>query len=168
MLLGLFLFLIFFLVIQFTVEFKLVTHGLDVTPRLKFGIGRFLLSIPQKGLAKMSQGIRKRNFGSVEAMVKGSKLGLRLADNFLQKIDLLSLKVLIGVGDPFLTAVGVGGVWALMGPFLTGLGTKNRLNTIPEILVQPNFNESSVQVNLHCIFHFRLGQIIINELKRME
>ena len=167
LLLGLFLLLVSLLSVRFSVEFRLVTEGLDIKPRIKFGIGRYLLSIPQGLLTKMSQMIRQRNFGTMEAALRGSKMALRLLDSVLQKVELLHLEVLIGTGDPFWTALGTGALWALLGPLLTGLSCDNRLQTRPEIRIQPDYGDTNVQVDLHCIFQFRLGQIIINEVKRV-
>ena len=166
--LGLFLILMVpLLVIAFSVEFRLVMKGLEIAPRIRFGIGRFRVAIPQGLLGKITQRIRRRNFGSAEAALRGSKTAWRLADNLLQKIDLLHLEVLIGFGDPFWTAMGAGSLWAIMGPFLTGLSAANRLRSSLDIRVLPDYGDPSVQVYLHCIFRFRLGQIIINELRRV-
>lgn len=167
LLLGLFLLIMSLLLIRFSVEFRLVAEGLDIKPLVKFGIGTHLLAIPQGLLTRTSQMIRQRNFGTTEAALRGAKMALRLLDNVLQKVDLLHLEVLIGTGDPFWTAVGTGGVWALLGPLLTGLSCDNRLQTRPKIRIQPDYGDPNVQVDLHCIFQFRLGQIIINEVKRV-
>ncbi|HBN96387.1 MAG TPA: hypothetical protein DDZ66_08795 [Firmicutes bacterium] len=167
LLLGLFLFFVSLLCIRFSVEFRLIVAGLDIKPRMRFGIGRYLLAMPQGLLTKTSQMIRGRNFGTLEGALRGSKTALRLLDNVLQKVDLLHLEILIGTGDPFWTALGVGGTWAIISPLLTGLSADNRLHTHPEIRIHPDYGNANVHVDLHCIFRFRLGQIIINEVKRV-
>lgn len=166
LLLGLFL-IMSILITSFSVEFWVMTEGPDIRSHIKFGIGRFLITIPPGFVARMNQTIRKRNFGTIEATWGGLKTAWRVADNLLQKVHLLHLEVSIGTGDPFSTALGTGGVWTLIGPMLTGLSASDRLQTRPEIIVQPDYAEAKVQVDLHCIFQFRLGQIIINELKRV-
>ncbi|HHT91493.1 MAG: DUF2953 domain-containing protein [Bacillota bacterium] len=167
MLLGLFfLFMLGLLLIVFSVEFRLVTKGLVITPQIKFGVGPFRVAFPQRLLAKMSQRIRRRSFANTEAVWRGTKMAWRLSNSFLQKIDLLHLEVLIGLGDPFWTALGVGSVWTVLGPILTGLRAGNRLDKAVDVQVLPDYGDPSVQVDLHCIFRFRLGQIIVNELLR--
>ncbi len=161
------LFMIISMLIRFSVEFRVITEGLDIKAIIKFGIGRFLITVPQGLMAKMNLRIRQRNFGTVEAAWRGSKTAWRIADNLLQQVNLLHLEVLIGTGDPFSSALGAGGIWAVIGPMLSGLSATNRLHTKPEITVQPDYGAAKVQVDLHCIFQFRLGQIIINELKRV-
>ena len=52
------------------------------------------------------------------------------------------------------------------GPILTGLRAGNRLDKAVDVQVLPDYGDPSVQVDLHCIFRFRLGQIIVNELLR--
>jgi hypothetical protein len=167
LLLGLLLFLLSLLLIRFSVEFRLVVAGFDIRPRLRFGVGRCLLAMPQGLLTKTSQVIRRRNLGTWEGLRRGLRMAWRLLDNVLQKVDLLHLEVLIGTGDPFWTALGTGCLWAVLGPVLTGLSASNRLHTHPEIHIHPDYGNAHVHVDLHCIFQFRLGQIIINEVKRV-
>ncbi|NMB00520.1 MAG: DUF2953 domain-containing protein [Firmicutes bacterium] len=148
-------------------ELEFSSNGLEPRTILRVGIGRFFLNVPKRALTKMSQMIRSRNLQSLGQLFASLKTGLRLVDSFLQRIDLLDLQVIIGTGDPFFSALGCGGVWGLLGPFLTALSTGNRLRVDPQIMVQPDFKEPQLKVHLHCIFRFRLGQIIINELRRV-
>lgn len=166
-LLGLLLVLAIILSIRFSVEFRLVTEGLNIHPRLRFGVGRVLFTMPQGMIKRLNQAFRKKSLGSFESAVRGFKAGFRLLDNFLQTIELLHLEVQIGTGDPFSTALGTGGIWALISPVLSGLNADNRLRTLPEIRIEPDYDEVNLQVDLHCIFQFRLGQIIINEVKKV-
>ncbi len=167
LLLGLFLLFVLLFVIPFSVEFSMLTEGLDITPRVKFGIGNFLLTLPQGMLTSISSRIRKRRFTTREAAWRGLKSGLRFLDSLAQQVSLLHLEVSIGTGDPFWTALGVGGLWAMISPLLTGLSCGHRLRTEPQIRFQPDYGEAQLRVFLHCIFQFRLGQIIVNELKRV-
>lgn len=159
LLLGLFFFAVFF--IRFSVEFRLIVENRDLAMRIKLGIGRFLFSIPHGFSAKIAQAIRQRNFGTFEAVLRSSQLALRFLRSALQWIVCFELEVLIGAGDPFWTALGVGGVWAVIGSLL------GQLNICPEVRVLPNYENTEVQARLYCIFQFRLGQVIINELKRV-
>ncbi|HKM42516.1 MAG TPA: DUF2953 domain-containing protein [Limnochordia bacterium] len=166
-LLGLFFILVALLFVRFSVEILLVTDGLEFTPGIKLGIGRFLVAIPQGFLVKASHRIRERNFVTTEATLRGVKVAARSLDNLLQRIELFHLEVRIGTGDAFWTSLGAGGLWAIVGSLLAGLGSGNRLKAEPEIRIQPDYDQTSIRVHLHCIFQFRVGQIIINELKRV-
>jgi hypothetical protein len=165
-LLGLFL-IILLLMTRFSVELRVITEGLDTRSHIKFGIGKFFITVPQGVVAKMNQTIRRRNFGTLEAALRGVNIAMRSVDNLLQRIELLHLEVRIGTGDPFSTSLGVGGLWAIVGPVLTGLSFGNRLRSDPEVRIEPDYGQANVQIDLHCIFQFRVGQIIINELKRV-
>ena len=167
LLLGLLLLLVLLFLTPFSVEFSMLSEGLDVKPRVKFGIGRCLLALPQGMLTTVSARIRTRNLNTAEAAWRALKLGLRVLDSFLQKVNLLHVEVLIGTGDPFWTALGVGGLWAMISPFLTGLSLSDRLQAEPEIRIEPDYDSAHLRVWLHCIFQFRLGQIMVNELKRV-
>lgn len=166
-LLGLFVFLAIVLCVRFSVEVHLVTEGLKLNPGIRFGIGRFLITIPQGVLTKTGQRLRQRNFGTMEAGLRAIRLAMRSIDSLLQRIELLHLEVRIGIGDPLWTSLGAGGLWAIIGSFLAGLSSGNRLRSEPEIQIHPDYVQTHVQVYLHCIFQFTVGQIIINELKRV-
>lgn len=167
-LLSLFLLLLFLVLsVNFTMDVKLQLNAEGVSIHFKVGLGRYLVGVPSFALKKMRGLIQSRNLQSLPEILNGLKLGLRFLDNLLQKIDVFHLQVIIGTGDPFLSALGCGGVWALLGPILTALGIDNRLTTAPEIQVQPDYQAANFQVRLHCIFRFRLGQIIVNELRRV-
>lgn len=170
MLLGLFLLLLVaLLLINFSVEFEFTSRGLRFQPSIKFGVGsgRYLISLPPPILAKMERMVQNRDFSSLEANLRSLATALRLMDDFLQKIQLFHLEVLIGLGDPMWTSLGYGGLWASLSPFITGLDTGNRLQTTPTVVIKPAYDQTIFQVSFHCIFQFRLGQIMINELKRV-
>ena len=168
MLLSLFvLFVVFLLTAAFRVEIDVALDRDAIQPKLRVGVAGVSFSVPKRLLTKMSSTIRQRNLGNPEQLLRGMKLGLRLLDSFVQMVELFHLKAIIGTGDPFWSALSCGGVWSLLGPFFAGLSAGNRLESVPEISIQPDFDEVRLALYLHCIFRFRLGQIIINELKRM-
>lgn len=169
MLLGLFFLFIFLMImlIHFSVEFKLITEGLEIKPQIKIWIGPFSLWFPPTWLEKMGRRYQDRNFQSMERALPSLGKFLRVFNKFLQIIELFHLRVLVSTGDPFFTALGCGGLWAVISPFMTGLSTGHRLRTDPQIIIQPDYGKPGFQVYLHCIFQFRLGQIIINELKKV-
>lgn len=166
-LLGLFLFLLLLLWVRFSVEVELVTEGSKLNSGIRFGFGRLLLPIPPGLLTKTGQRIRERNFTTIEGGLRALKLTLRSMDSLFQRIELLHLEVQIGTGDPFSTSLGVGGLWAIIGSVLATFSSSHRLQSEPEIRIQPDYSQAHIQVYLHCIFQFRVGQIIINELKRV-
>lgn len=168
MLLSLFfVFLVLLLITVFKINVSVVTNGLELKTKIQVGVGPVSLTIPQFVVAKITEIMQRGGFESLDQVWGRLQTALRMSDSFLQKIDLFELQVVVGTGDPFLSALGCGGIWALLGPFLTGLSMGNRLTRGPEISIQPDHSAPAFQVNFHCIFRFRLGQIIVNELKRV-
>lgn len=169
MLLGLFLvlFLLVLLLITFSVEFELHLLNNDVKIRVRFGIGHFfIIALPNRLLKTMGQRIQTRNLNTLDDALQGLNTALRVLGSFLQKIELLQLEVLFSLGDALWTSLGCGGLWATLGPFLAALDASDRLQNAPQIVIQPDYGEAKVKAHIHCIFHFRLGQIIRNEIKR--
>lgn len=167
MLLGLFLLLLpVLLFINFSVDIELIASGLDVRPAVRFGIGGLLFPMPTRLVTKLVQMFRNQDISTLENFVTSSRLSLRILNNLFQKIKLLHLEILLSLGSPFLTSVSVGGLWTILGPLLTEMSASNRIDTTPKILIEPDYGIPKFQLHLHCIFQFRLGQIIINELSR--
>src|SRR5690554_2396135 len=122
MLLGLFFLLILvLLVVAFRIDFRIITDGFNLQPHLEVGVGPLSLVIPRRLLAKMAQILQSGGFQSLEQIFARLHTALRIFDSFVQRIDLLRLQVVVGTGDPFLSALSCGGIWALLGPFLTSL-----------------------------------------------
>jgi hypothetical protein len=167
MLLGLFLLLFFILIVApFQVEVELTMEGQDVQPVLRLGLAGMFLAIPKHLMGSMAQKVRERNLQNPKQALRSLQLGLRLMDSFLQTVELFHLQAIIGIGDPLFSALGCGGFWSILGPFFAGLSASNRLKTVPKVTVRPDYEKVRLGLYLHCIFQFRLGQIIINELRR--
>lgn len=168
MLLSLFLLLLvlFLLTAVFEVEVELEADGRRVHPVIRAGLAGLTLTIPPRLLRKVNELVRRRNLHSPEQLLRGLKLGLWLMDSFVQRVQLFHLQAVIGTGDPFWSALSCGGLWSLLGPLFTGLSAGGRLKEAPQITIEPEFERPCLRVYLHCIFSFRLGQIMINELKR--
>lgn len=170
LLLGLFLLLsiLLLLFVKFSVDLQFISQGMEMSLNFHLGIGPYLIAIPPIITTKISQMIRDRPINDLEEIFRSLWMTLGFLDNFLRDIKLFDLKVLFGIGDPFYTALGCGGLWAILGPFLGNIRGNNRLKKDPKVSIQPNYGQFDLQIDLHCIFQFRLGQIIINELKRLS
>lgn len=168
MLLSLFLLVFFFLLLTaaFRVELEITLDRNHLQPRIRVGLGPFFVAVPRRLLSKASAMIRRRNLKSPEELLRSLQLGLRLADSFVQSVELFHLQAVIGTGDPFWSALSCGGLWSVLGPFFSGLSASQRLKTAPQVTVQAEFEQVRLGLYLHCIFSFRLGQIIISQLKR--
>lgn len=151
----------------FRIEFLLNSDGLEISTEIKVGVGRFLVSVPKQILGRVNQFIQSRNMQSLQEILGSLKTGIWLMDSFIQRIDLFHFEVVIGTGDPLFSALSCGGAWAMLGSVLAWLNLDNRLRTTPQLAVHPDYNGSSFKVYFHCIFQFTLGQIILNELRRV-
>ena len=167
MLLSLFLLLIILLLTAaFQVDLEFSLDQGSVRSRIRFGAAGLSFTVPQRLLARVGQRVRRRGLQTPRQIWQGLKLGLRLLDSFVQRVELFDLQAICGTGDPFLSALGCGGLWSVLGPFFAGLGATGRLKSPPQVSVQPEYEQVRLRLYLHCIFRFRLGQIIVNELKR--
>lgn len=168
MMLGL-LFLLFLLIlfINFSVELELIVKGTELKPVVRFGVGRLLFPVPAGLLTKAGQVLRNRDVSTMEKLMKSLNTGLRILDNFLQKIKFFQLEIVLSLGNPFWTSLTVGGLWGVLGPLLTEMSASKRFDTSPKIVIEPNYGIPDFRLHLHCIFQFRIGQIIISELNRI-
>ncbi len=169
MLLGLFFLIVLFLllVLKFSVYFELAFSGLEVKPSLSLGVGPFRAAVPPAFLRKMGELLRRRPMRNMSDALGRTNTALRILDGLLQEIDLLQLEIWFGLEDPYWTALGCGGFWAVLGSLLSILGSKPRFKVEPKVAVHPSFSQAMLRVSLHCIFRFRVGQIIFSEMKRL-
>jgi hypothetical protein len=170
MLLGLFLSLLVLIVlaIKFSMDLRFSFDDLGVKYVLRLRLGPFFVAVPAKMTARMERMIGNQPLDSVQEVLQDFWAVWRSLDYFLQEIKHFQLEVLFGFGDPFWTALGCGGLWATVGALLSSLEASNRLKETPEVVIQPDYSGVSLQVQLYCIFQFRLGQIIVKELKRLS
>jgi len=74
----------------------------------------------------------------------------------------LAWKTNIGLGDPALTALSTGGIWAAKSILYMNLQRNVQVNFHkPVYEVNPVFNKTEFRVAFDCIFTFRFGHIII-------
>ena len=121
LLLGLLLLLVLLFLTPFSVEFSMLSEGLDVKPRVKFGIGRCLLALPQGMLTTVSARIRTRNLNTAEAAWRASETGSASSRQLSAESQSFACRGANWHWRSVLTALGVGGLWAMISPFLTGL-----------------------------------------------
>lgn len=174
MLLGLFFFglvlvaLIVVFIVKFSMDLRLSLEGFAVDYTFRLRLGPYFLAVSPKMTTRLERMIGNEPRHSLEEVLQDFREVWRSFDHFFQEIELFQLEVLIGFGDPFWTALGCGGLWVTVGSFLSSLNTTKRLKKPPEVLIKPDYGSLCLQVQLYCIFQFRLGQIIVKELKRLS
>lgn len=108
----------------------------------------------------------KEEFSGKDFVNQGQRLG-RTARLFVQEILSLRLDFALGLVDPFLTATACGGTWALVGSLLGALQANFTLRTPPHVAITPQHHRLGIEMSLHCIFRFRLGQIIRDTIRSL-
>ncbi|HHY09927.1 MAG TPA: DUF2953 domain-containing protein [Firmicutes bacterium] len=165
LLLGLFLFFLFFLLlIKFSLKIQLGWDGEQLSITLSLALCGIFFKIPPVLLAKAAEKIRERPFPRLQEARRGLHLASRLFSRFVQEVNAFDLKIVFGAGDPLWTALGFGGIWAVLGPLFGG---RAKLAKPPRIDVTPDFHNRVLRISLYCIFSFRLGQIILDELRAL-
>lgn len=163
--------LLLLLLLKFSVDFELNTSDLSMKPTISMGVGPPLRAAvpPASLLGKIGTLLRGgRPLRDVRDAVGGrANTAIRIVDNLLQEVDLLHLEIWFGLYDPYWTALGCGGFWAVLGSLLSALGSKPRFKVEPRIAVHPDFSQAALRISLRCIFRFRVGQIIFSEMKRL-
>lgn len=70
------------------------------------------------------------------------------------------LKVKLGTGDAFYTAMLYGLIWSLAGFIPTYIFNDYKIKN-KEINIEPNFNERIININFNCIFSLKIVNIIV-------
>lgn len=165
--LGLFLVLfLLLLVFKFAFKIRFVYQSSRTQAAVYFGLGTRFLRIPPSLLRKVGEKIRSRPPQSKAEALQRLRLIIGLLDRFVQELPVFELQLLLGLGDPFWTALGCGGLWALLGPLVAGL--QDRFKGTPRLSVGPHYKGALFKVDFHCIFRFRLGQIILKEIVNLS
>ena len=97
-------------------------------------------------------------------LLKLFKRIFEMNSRFFKKIvcQRLVWKTSFGFGDPALTALSTGGIWAAKSIFYINLQKNVQVNFQKPIYeVNPVFNKKEFQIAFDCIFTFRFGHIII-------
>ena len=82
---------------------------------------------------------------------------------FLQKvhIDKLEWKTVIGTDDAMVTGILAGFVWQIKGIALGIISNLLSLDTRPQLVVTPDFNNEINHTRIECILRFRVGNVIL-------
>ena len=96
MLLSLFLLLLIVLLTTvFRVELELTVDGALVQPVIRLAIGAISFTLPKKLLIKARELIRRRDVVKPGRLMKSMRLGLRLMDSFVQRVEIFRLQVVL-------------------------------------------------------------------------
>lgn len=147
-------------------DLDLAMDGTNTTFKIRLGSGGWRLPLPGGLLTRMGNRIRKKNLNTLKGALEGLRTFVQLSGSLLQRIELIQIRIQFSLGDPFWTSLSCGVVWASVGGLCAALAETHKLEQAPDVLVQPDYGDAKFQAKLHCIFHFRLGQIIINQFKR--
>lgn len=102
-------------------------------------------------------------FYRASILLKLFKRIFKVNNKFFKEIvcQRLVWKTSFGFGDPVLTALSTGGIWAAKSMFYINLQNNVQVNFHkPVYEVNPIFNKKEFQVVFDCIFTFRFGHII--------
>lgn len=168
MLLSLFLLsvLVLFFCLEFSVDLRLLWRDSQLESELSIGLGPYLSFPFPRLLEKLAELLQRRPRDRAQLLFR-LQSGLRILDHLLQRIELLQLEMAFGLNDPFWTALGCGALQALLQPLLGSAGIAGRFENAPNLTIAADFGPDPLRIYLHCIFHFRVGQIIISEMKRI-
>ncbi|NLJ81036.1 MAG: DUF2953 domain-containing protein [Firmicutes bacterium] len=157
----LFFSLLFFL-LKFAVKVEAEYENLQLELALYVGLGTKFLQVPPFLLRKLEQKIRSSPAKSLSQLRRRFRFFTSVLDRLIMEISSLNLHISFGVLDPFWTALANAGLWTFVGPFVAGL--ESRFSEAPVIKTEPHFGGYQLRIAFRCIFRFRLGQIILNEL----
>ncbi|WP_152657337.1 DUF2953 domain-containing protein [Oceanobacillus sp. CFH 90083] len=73
-----------------------------------------------------------------------------------------------GTGNAFTTSVANGTVWAVKGWLVSYLSRHLQFLVNPQIHVQPDFQNSSLQTRFSCMISFRLGKTILGIMRDLK
>lgn len=93
----------------------------------------------------------------------------KIAKQFLKTIRLekLNWHTAIGTGDAAETGVLTGAGWGIKSTILGFVSQYITLRSIPNIHVQPHFQETKVESEFLCMIRFRIGHIIIAGIRML-
>ncbi|WP_080874944.1 DUF2953 domain-containing protein [Oceanobacillus timonensis] len=88
----------------------------------------------------------------------------------LKEFKVLEFKWLTrgGTGNAFTTSVFSGTIWALKGWLIGYLGQHLEFSKNPQIQVQPDFKNSSLETRFSCMISFRLGKTILGIIRALK
>lgn len=133
------------------------TEGTDGTPIYK---GNVNIHKPWNYWHKL---IKFSPFNNFKIILNIIREILIINKNFFKKINCQKLCWItyIGAGDPAVTALATGNIWALKSIFFINLKNNVQVNFKKPIYgVYPNFQKREFKIDFNCIFTFRLGYII--------
>ncbi|KKK38367.1 hypothetical protein WQ57_09260 [Mesobacillus campisalis] len=84
------------------------------------------------------------------------------------KIKKLEWHTNVGIGDAASTAIACGAIWSVKGGILAILSHYMRLVASPVVTVTPNFQRSTSQILLKCMFQITMGHAIWAGIKLVK
>ena len=166
--LFLILLLLFILITKFGYEFYYSLNENGSSIKVLFCMGRFCMPLPTRTLGRMSPVTNREGVSKIVDRIHGLRRRYSLLTRFVQEVRQFDLSITLGAGDPFFTAVTCGGLWSLLSSMMPVLLKNSQLKCEPRVSISPDYGEPRLLVNFHCIFQFRLGQIIIEELRHLS
>lgn len=84
------------------------------------------------------------------------------------KIDHVNWRTLVGVGDAANTGTLIGLLWSAKSGIITVVSKLMRLQTMPSIMVTPDFQRAIIQTEFSCMIQFRVGHAILAGIKIIQ
>ncbi len=104
-------------------------------------------------------------YQSIRLLMQNIGLLRKLVDFFsLVDLQLLEIEADIGLPNPALTGIFIGGIWSALAPLMIYLEEKGWPVDVIAWQVNPVFDREIVNIFLRCIFTFSLGKIFIGYL----
>lgn len=93
-----------------------------------------------------------------------------IVKKFLKRISIKKFEwnSVIGVGDAVHTGMATGAIWTIKGSVVSLLSHYLRMKVMPNLMVQPNFQQMITSTELSCMFQFRIGYAILAGLKLVK
>jgi hypothetical protein len=149
-----------------TVESIYRLGGKDDGLFLRIGVGNWRpVQVPIRlrgGTSRPGGRLPGRLFASMDGSSRESSLAmlLRTSRFFSPYCRSIDLKVAVGTGDAASTGLAAGMLWGVWGAIQPLLPPSCRSN----VAIQPHFNQRLLCVRAQCIFHLKLGHIILTRL----
>jgi hypothetical protein len=155
---------------HFAFYWRVFGLGISLTPMVRFvgrnTIARIHKALPRPDAVKPRELLSKLRDLAQGVRTQGRSMA-RTAHLFAREIVSFRLHLALGLADPFLTATACGGAWAVLGPVFGALQSSVTFLSPPGITVSPQHDSLGVGLSVHCIFRFRLGQIIRDAIRSL-
>lgn len=109
----------------------------------------------------ISGGGRRPSAAALAVNMKSFADALGKLPSYVRALDRLEWRIRVGSGDAAVTSLSAGLLWSLMGGVAAAVQSRVPSRLTPRLAVIPDFEKPAASTQLTCIFHVRLGEIIL-------